>query len=165
VSAGQRIAILVAAVVVLAGAFVIARGSDDEGGSESARTEGEQTVSQPPEEGTVTSEGTGGETAPSNGEPAETQPAQPAPRIDVVRIRGLGPVGEPKTITYDSGDTVRLRFTSDQAAEVHLHGYDRTVQVPSGGSKRLTFKANAEGIFEVEEHHSGEILAKLQVEP
>ena len=164
-SAGQRIAVLVAATVVLAGAFVIARGSDDEGGSESARTEGEQTVSQPPEEGTVTSEGTGGAAAPSNGAPAETQPAEPAPRVDTVRIQGLGPVGEPKTMTYDSGDTVRLRFRSDQAAEVHLHGYDRTVEVPAGGSARLRFTADAEGIFEIEEHHSGEVLAKLRVEP
>jgi hypothetical protein len=164
VSAGQRIALLAAAVVVLAAAFVIARGSDDEGGPESARTEGEQTVSEPGADDTVTSEGSGGATAPSDGE-AQTQPAEPAPRVDIVRIRGLGPVGEPKTISYDSGDTVRLRFTSDQAAEVHLHGYDRTVNVPAGGSSRLTFKANAEGIFEIEEHHSGEILAKLQVEP
>jgi hypothetical protein len=160
VSAGQRIGILVAAVVVLAGAFVIARGSDDEGGPESARTQGEQTVSQPAEDGTVTSGESGGTTAP-----AETQPAEPAPRVDIVRIRDLGPVGGPKTITYDSGDTVRLRFRSDQAAEVHLHGYDRTVDVPANGSRRLTFKANAEGIFEIEEHHSGELLAKLQVEP
>jgi hypothetical protein len=161
VSAGQRIGILVAAILVLAGAFVLARGSDDEGGSESARTAGEQTTASPADEGTVTSEGTGGATAP----PAETQPAEAAPRVETIRMRGRAPVGEPKTITFDSGDTVRLRFVSDVAEEVHIHGYDRYVNVPAGGSARTRFKANAEGIFEIESHGSGELLAKLQVQP
>jgi hypothetical protein len=162
VSAGQRIAILAAAVVVLAGAFVLARGSDDEGGSESARTAGEQTTATAPAaDGTVTSEGTGGATAP----PAATQPAKPAPRVETIRMRGRAPVGEPRTITFDSGDTVRLRFISDVAEEVHIHGYDRYVNVPAGGSARTRFKANAEGIFEIESHGSGELLANLRVQP
>ncbi len=160
-SAGQRIAILVVAVGVRAGAVVIARGSDDEGGSESARTAGEQTTSTPAGDDTVTSEGTGGAAAPST----QTQPAEPAPRVETVQIRDGAPVGEPKTISFDSGDTIRLRFRSNKAAEVHIHGYDRYVYVPAGGSARTRFKASAEGIFEMEDHGTGEILAKLQVEP
>jgi hypothetical protein len=162
VSAGQRIGILVAAVVVLAGAFVLARGSDDEGESEAVRpTQATQAQTQPAEDGTVTSEGTGGTTAPST----RTEAAPPPPRVETVRIRDGGPAGEPRTITFDSGDTVRLRFRSNVAAEVHIHGYDKTLNVPAGGSERSQFKANAEGIFEIEEHHSGELLAKLEVQP
>ena len=161
-SAGQRIAILVAAVVVLAGAFVVARGSDDEGGSESARTAGEQTVETTAGEGTVTSEGTGGAAAPST---TGSEPSEPAPRVETVEIRDGAPVGEPRTIEYDSGDTIRLRFRSNQASEVHIHGYDRYVDVPAGGSARTRFEADAEGIFEMEDHGTGEILAKLQVAP
>ena len=80
-------------------------------------------------------------------------------------MRGRGPVGEPRTIRYGSGDTVRLRFRSDVAEEVHIHGYDRYVQVPAGGSAGARFKADAEGIFEIESHGSGELLAKLEVRP
>jgi hypothetical protein len=162
VSAGQRIAILVVAVVVLAGAFVLARGSDDEGESESVRPPQAQTA--PADDGTVTSDGTGGATAPADGE-TRTQAAPPPPRVETIRMRGRAPVGEPRTLEYDSGETVRLRFVSDVAEEVHIHGYDRYVQVPANGSARTRFKANAEGIFEIESHGSGELLAKLEVQP
>lgn len=60
---------------------------------------------------------------------------------------------------------MRPRFESNDAAEVHIHGYGKTVNVPAGGTARTRFKANAEGIFEIEEHHSEELLAKLQVQP
>ena len=162
-SAGQRIAILVGAVVILAGAFVIARGSDDEGECESARST--QEVQSTPEDGTVTSEGTGGSAAP--GTTTETQEAPPPPRVETVRIVDGGPAGDAKTITFDNGDTVRLRFRSqgDAPVEIHLHGYDKTVNVPAGGSGRLTFKANAEGKFEIENEGTGVLLAELEVQP
>jgi hypothetical protein len=167
VNTGQRIAILVAAVVVLAGGFVLARGSDDEGGSEQTLAPAETVAG----DGTETSEGTGGAEAPSGSTTqadtqTQTQEQAPAPRVETVRIRGGKPAsGEARTLRFDSGDTIRLRFTSDAAAEVHIHGYDRTVEVPAGGSASTRFKGDAEGIFEVEDHHSGAVLAKLEVRP
>lgn len=68
-------------------------------------------------------------------------------------------------LTYAKGDTVRLRFRSDQPVGVHLHGYDNAVEVPAGGAKTLTFEATAEGIFEIENEGAGIELAKLVVEP
>ena len=47
---------------------------------------------------------------------------------------------------------MRLRFTSNAAAEIHVHGYDSTKDVPTGGTARFRFKATIEGIFEVEVH-------------
>jgi hypothetical protein len=164
VSSGQRIAILVAAVVVLAGGFLIARGSDDEGGAEQEQTAAE-TVR---DDGTETSEGTGGTEAPSGTTttPTTTQEQAPAPRVESILIRGGQPAsGEARTLRFRNGDTIRLRFAADTAAEVHIHGYDKTVAVPAGGTARARFKANAEGIFEIEEHHSGALLAKLEVRP
>jgi FtsP/CotA-like multicopper oxidase with cupredoxin domain len=161
VNTGQRIAILVAAVVVLAGGFVLAQGSDDDGGSEQTLTPAETAARQ-------TTDPTGGAEAPAETtettETATTE-APPPPRVDTVRIRGGRPSGEARTLKWESGDTIRLRFTSDQAAEVHIHGYDKTVNVPAGGSARTRFKADAEGIFEIEEHHTGALLAKLEVRP
>ena len=83
-----------------------------------------------------------GETAPQEAEnpaattPATTQAAPPPPRVE-----------------------------SNVAEEVHIHGYDKYVQVPADGSARTRFTADAEGIFEIEAHSTGELLAKLQVSP
>ena len=151
-SSGQRIAIIVVAVVVLVGGFVLAQGSDDDGGgSEQAAT----TQTSPTEPEAATDE------AP----PTTTEETPPPPRVETIRIEDGGPAGEARTLEYDSGEIVRLRFESNEAAEVHIHGYDKTVNVPAGGTARTRFKANAEGIFEIEEHHSEELLAKLQVQP
>jgi FtsP/CotA-like multicopper oxidase with cupredoxin domain len=154
---GQRIAILVSAVVILAGAFVLAQGSDDDSGEEQTLTPTEQQAATDP---------TGGAEAPTAAEtaPATTETA-PEPRVEAIRIRGGEPVGDARTLAFESGETVRLRFSSDTAQEIHIHGYDRYVDVPAGGSKTDTFKANAEGIFEVELHSTGALLAKLEIQP
>ena len=157
-SPAQRITVLVVAVVILAGGFILARGSDDDDKDDAAQP------TQPAQ--------TQAETAPQEAEnPASTTPvettesAPPPPRVETVRIEDGGPVGEAKTLEFDSGDTIRLRFESNAAAEVHIHGYDKYVNVPAGGSARTRFKASAEGIFEIEEHHTAKVLAKLQVSP
>jgi hypothetical protein len=80
-------------------------------------------------------------------------------------MRGRAPVGEPKTLEFERGDTMRLRFRSDVAEEVHVHGFDDYVDVPAGGEKRYTKKADLEGIFEVEAHGLGRALAKLKITP
>jgi hypothetical protein len=159
VTARQRTAILVAAVIVLAGGFVLARGSDDEGGSEQSVTPTETAT----DDGTETSEGTGGARAPAT---TQTQEQPPPPRVDTIRIRDGRPAsGEPRTLRFESGDTVRLRFSSNVAAEIHIHGYDKYVDVPAGGSARTRFEADAEGIFEIEDHGTGALLARLEVRP
>jgi hypothetical protein len=160
-NSGQRIAILVVAVIVLVGGFFLARGSD--GGDSEQTLSPAETVQN---DGTETAEGTGGAEAPATTETTETAEQPPPPRVETVRIRGGQPAsGEARTLQFESGDTVRLRFSSDAAAEVHIHGYDKTVAVPAGGSARTRFEANAEGVFEIEEHGTGALLAKLEVRP
>ena len=147
----QRIAILAVAAVVLVGGFLLAQGAGDEA---VAPTEPTQTVT--PD--------TGPSAATAPREPEGQSP--PPPRVEVIRMRGRAPVGEPRTLRYERGDTIRLRFTSDVAEEVHVHGFDRYVDVPAGGTpKTARFEANLEGIFEVESHGSGELLAKLEIRP
>jgi FtsP/CotA-like multicopper oxidase with cupredoxin domain len=163
VNTGQRIALLVAAVIVLVGGFVLAQGSGDEGGSEQTRTPAETATGDP----TETSEGTGGAEAPtSTTSTTETQATEPAPRVETIRISGGRPAsGKVRTITYRSGDTVRLRFRSDTTTVVHLHGYDKELSVPAGKSVTMRFKADAQGVFEIEDHDTDELLAKLEVRP
>ena len=47
-----------------------------------------------------------------------------------------------------------------------MHGYDLTKPVAPGKPARFKFKADAEGIFEIEAHDLGHlIIATLVVEP
>jgi hypothetical protein len=55
--------------------------------------------------------------------------------------------------------------TADAADEAHLHGYDITKELGPGKTARFRFKADIEGVFELELHHSGAQLAKITVEP
>ena len=147
----QRIVLLlIAAVVLVAGIGVAAStGGEDEPEPVAAPT------TQPDEANPV-----------DGATQTQTQEAPPPPRVETIRMRGRAPVGEPKTFRFERGDTIRLRFTSDVAEEVHVHGFDEYVQVPAGGTpKTARFKANLEGIFEVEAHGSGELLAKLEIRP
>lgn len=61
------------------------------------------------------------------------------------------------------GHTVNLRVTSDEADEVHLHGYDLTLEVGAGTPAVLTFDATIPGVFEAELHDAAIPLVELEV--
>ncbi len=143
----RRLGILVAALVVLVAGFFVARGAADE---ETAQTPA------------TTARETGGEPH-RNAAPRATTQAAPAPRVERLRLRDGGPGGEVRTLRYEDGDTVRLRFSSNVADEIHVHGVDRYVDVPAGGSASTRFTAPGEGIFEIESHTTGELIARLEV--
>ncbi|MBK5265866.1 MAG: hypothetical protein JJE47_00385 [Acidimicrobiia bacterium] len=48
------------------------------------------------------------------------------------------------------GDNVKIVIRSDTADELHLHGYDLTVDVAAGQDAELALVAEIPGIFEVE---------------
>jgi heme/copper-type cytochrome/quinol oxidase subunit 2 len=59
---------------------------------------------------------------------------------------------------------VRLEVTADRADEVHLHGYDRKVDIQPGKRATLDFTADTPGVFEVELEEAGLKLLELQVQ-
>ena len=61
------------------------------------------------------------------------------------------------------GHTVNLRVTSDEADEVHLHGYDLTLDLEAGAPAVLTFDATIPGVFEAELHDAAIPLVELEV--
>jgi plastocyanin len=69
----------------------------------------------------------------------------------------------PEEVAVRTGENVALEVTSDQADELHVHGYDRTVQLAPGTPATIGFTADIPGIFEVELHHSGAAVTKLRV--
>jgi len=61
------------------------------------------------------------------------------------------------------GSSVALVVSSDVADEVHLHGYDRKVDVVAGGTATLEFVADQAGVFEAELESRGIQLVQLEV--
>ncbi|WP_194916583.1 hypothetical protein [Catenulispora rubra] len=61
------------------------------------------------------------------------------------------------------GDQVVLTVTSDADDEVHLHGYDKEIEIAAGKPGTIDFTANLPGIFEVETHKSNLQLLQIEV--
>ena len=61
------------------------------------------------------------------------------------------------------GSRVVIRFTSDIADTVHVHGYDVEKAVRAGTTTDIAFVADLQGTFEVETHDSTMVLMQLQV--
>lgn len=108
-----------------------------------------------------------GSAASPTATPAPSAAGHAAPSGDVQRVAisvaNGKVVGGVSRVQVPLGGTVEVLVTSDAADEAHLHGYDRTVEIPAGGSATLTFVADVPGVFELELHHSGAQLAQLQV--
>jgi hypothetical protein len=71
--------------------------------------------------------------------------------------------GDTGRVKVKLGSRVAVVVTSDVADEVHLHGYNKMVDVPAGGTATLTFTANIPGIFEIELESRSHKLTELQV--
>jgi hypothetical protein len=66
-------------------------------------------------------------------------------------------------VTVALGRTVRIVVTSDQADEVHLHGYDLDAHTGPGEPGVIEFVADQAGLFELETHETGLVLLQLLV--
>ncbi len=159
-SRNQRIVLVVAALAVAVIAFVIVSpGSDEESGGEQAA----QT--------TTTETQTETETEAESVPETQTQPEPPPePSVTRIQIQGGQVVGGPKEIETAKGDPVRIVVAADSADEIHLHGYDITKNAAPGAPARFSFKANLEGVFEMESHTAEDagqnpLVANLVVNP
>jgi plastocyanin len=162
-SRNQRIGLLLAALAVAVVAIVVAvasGGGDDDEGSQAAQATQETTRTSSADEtdtGTDTTE-----------QPHETVPAEPP--VTRIRIQGGQVVGGPADIKVTKGDTVRFVVSADAPDDIHLHGYDIEKPVEPSQPARFKFKANIEGIFEIESHVAEDagrdpLVGKLTVEP
>jgi hypothetical protein len=99
--------------------------------------------------------------APSTG--GVPAPATTAGRRIEVRVAGGKVSGDTGRVPVALGDPVTLVVTSDAADELHVHGYDRTVELVPGRPAELSFDATVPGVFEAELHEAGTVLLTLQV--
>ncbi len=69
------------------------------------------------------------------------------------------------SMNVNQNDTVVINLSSDADHEVHLHGYDKEVELKAGQPGKMEFTANQTGRFIVELHPSEQEIAALQVQP
>jgi plastocyanin len=67
------------------------------------------------------------------------------------------------TIKAKAGQTILVTAVSDAADEVHIHGYDKEIELAPGKPASVKFTADMKGTFEIETHESGKLVAKLVV--
>jgi hypothetical protein len=152
-SNAARAAIAIGAIAVVVVLFVVLNGDDSDNGSSNS------TTATQPAGGTGA---TGSRSAGGNGEQAKQPELKPP--VTIV-VRDGKPVGGVKRLEYKKDEHVRLVVESDVTDEIHVHGYDRSTDVQAGGTARLDFKANLEGVFEIELESRGEQIAELRVTP
>jgi plastocyanin len=105
--------------------------------------------------------------APAPSTSTASTSASPAGAAAVVEIKvavdGGKVVPRPSVHKVRRGQTVRLVVTSDEADELHVHGYDKSAKLPAGDPVTLEFTADQTGRFEVETHESDLQLLQLEV--
>jgi hypothetical protein len=79
--------------------------------------------------------------------------AQPVRHFEL-KIVGRRLAGE-TTIRVNQGDRVELRWTSDEAATLHLHGYNIEIAVTPTAPAQLRFDARLAGRFPMAAHDFG----------
>ena len=140
-------------VVVL---FVVLSGGDDSGDS----AQDEQTT-----QAASPSGGYGNPSPPQSQAPQDEPPRPDVPVVPVVEIRDGEPVGGVQEIEFESGSEASFEVRSDAADELHLHGYDAYIDVAPGKTSKYEFKADIEGLFELESHTTGVVMAEISVVP
>lgn len=141
------------AVVLSATLLVAACGGDDD--------------DDPAADATSTTTPAGDETTTTAAPSTESSVGQPVDESDegVIEISVVaGEVSGGGRHEIALGEQVVLRVTSDAADEIHLHGYDLTLDLVAGEPGELTFEATIPGVFEAELHDSGIVLAELQIQ-
>ena len=145
---GQRIGLIGAALIVAAVAFILLQPEDSDDDTEPVRSPTQDTL---------------------QGEPTASVPApkpKPKPAVETIRVVGGEPAGGVKEITVNRDDTVRLEVRSpDTAGEVHVHGYDLFGDMEAGDFVGFRFKADIEGVFEIELEETHTQIGQLSVEP
>jgi hypothetical protein len=82
--------------------------------------------------------------------------AQSSPvRQFAVTIKARKVVSGPDVIRVTQGDSVQIVLSADEAAEVHLHGYDVLVSLQPNVAGAVKFDAKIAGRFPLEAHRYG----------
>ncbi len=85
--------------------------------------------------------------------------------MPTIEVKNGEPVGGVQDLEFTAGDDIVFKVTSDEAAEVHFHGYDVAEEVEAGGEVEFDVPADIEGVFEVELEETAVQIAEVTVSP
>jgi hypothetical protein len=74
-----------------------------------------------------------------------------------ISIRDRRVEGGASTLRVQRGDTVLLRWRTDEAVSLHVHGYDVQAKLTVGSPKTLRFEATVAGRFPITAHEFGAV--------
>ena len=102
---------------------------------------------------------------PSSTSVAATTPSETAFAGTEIVVAVKGGKVDPPThrVKVAKGTEVRLLVTSDNADELHVHGYEIEKELPAGEQVTIEFTADQAGVFEIETHETELQLAQLEV--
>jgi hypothetical protein len=151
----RRVPALIAlvGVIVAVGLFLVLKDDTADEDSTVATTTSAATTDEGPTDGA------------GNQQEPEKKPKPEKPEVPVVEIRGGKPVGGVQELEFKSGEEARFEVVADAADELHFHGYDLYIDVTPGKPAEVRFDADIEGLFELESHSTGELMAEISVVP
>lgn len=82
-----------------------------------------------------------------------------------IRVESGFRIEGPSVIKLKRGDQVEVDFVADSADELHLHGYDITVELVPNKVSRLSFHAKYAGRFGFELHENDREIGVFEIHP
>lgn len=110
----------------------------------------------------VTNNSTNQENTQTESQPVVTEPK---PKTFEIVIKANKLSSGPETIQVTEGDDVQIIVTSDVVDELHLHGYDKTLNLLKNQPVTLSFKATLTGRYVYELHDTETAIGALEVLP
>jgi hypothetical protein len=153
-----RVGIALAALGAAVALFFALAGGDGDSATARSQTTKATVQSQPTARSATTK-------SQSAHQATELAAAKPKHRIKRVWIRDGQAAGGVRRFEFKRGEFVRFSVHSAAADEVHVHGFDITKTLPANRIVLFTFKADIEGVFEVELHGAHVTIAKLRIGP
>jgi hypothetical protein len=87
------------------------------------------------------------------------------PKTFELVVKGKKLTSGPQVLQVNEGDEVVIKIVSDEAEELHLHGYDKSLDLDANVPEQLSFTANLTGRFPYELEHSKIEIGALEVLP
>ena len=77
-----------------------------------------------------------------------------------ISIRDRRVEGSASTIRVKRGETVLLRWRTDEAVSLHVHGYDMRANLSAASPKSMRFEAGVAGRFPITAHEFGAVVGE-----
>lgn len=162
-SNGARAGVAVVSVAVLVILLVALSGGDDDTPTVAGDTTTQEITAPATAENDGSGEiGNGGE--PNKPDKPNKPKKDPEPKLLDIEVEAGEPVDGVADLEYSKGDEISFLISSpDTSDEIHVHGYDLYYDLEAGDDVKVDFPADLQGVFEIELHGTGNLIAQLTV--